>query len=146
VHRPIRHIRRAMAVALGIDEEVEFITLRRPPRHPYGVGLIELVTSRGPTEVWSVERRALRQVIVLACGRSLVAPVSMRDEEPQPVLLAGTAYSRARIKDIPAAGHGLETAGLQGVGQIGTLQARARAKAGGAARKAVAALLGNHVH
>ena len=70
----------------------------------------------------------------------------MRNEEPQPVPLNRAAQGPARIKNVPDAGHGLETAGLQGVGQVGALQARARVEAGGAAREAVAALLGNHVH
>src|SRR5437667_2555714 len=130
-----------MTVALGIGEEVDLVTLRRPPRHTSGVGFIEFVTGRRPTEVGGIERRALRQVVVLAGSRPLVTPVPMRNEEPQPVPFNRAAQGPARIKNIPDAGHSLETAGLQGVGQVGVLQARARVEAGGAAREAVAALL-----
>ncbi len=144
VHRPIRHIRRAMAVALGIDEEVVLVPLRRLPRHAQRLGLVKLVTGRRPTEVGGVEHRALRQVIVLARGRPLVAPRPIRAEKPQPVPLDRAAQGPARIIDIVDAGRGREAAGPQGVVQVGVLQVGVSVKAGDAAREAVAALLGNH--
>ena len=134
-----------MTVSLGIDEEVELVTFRCPPRDPRGIGLIELVTGSRPAEIRRIERRALRRVVVFPCSRSLVTPIAVRKEEPQPVLHNRAAQGGAHIEDIPDTGRGLEAAGPQRVVQVGALQVRVSVEAGGAAAEAIAALLGNQV-
>src|SRR4029450_4121644 len=137
---------RAMAVALRIDEEVELVSLRRPPRHARGFGLVPLMYVRRPIVVGGVEHRALRHVEELAGSLALVAPLPKRVKEPERVLLDWAAQCEARIKDVVDGGDGREAAGAQGVGQIVALQTGAGEEAGDAAPEGVAAFLGNEVY